>query len=130
MDAHHAGGRSGASLPSRGHGGVEYVEAGGAKENSGAPWPAAPGPAAAASNGDALFLDYCNSLSSLGEVQLALMNLGVHVPELIEFPKKMGHHFSKGQILATNAWQCVRTGHTSATGHFNILGGSRLLRLE
>ena len=59
VDAHHAGGRSGAS---RGHGGVEYVEAGGAKENSGAPWPAAPGPAAAATNGDALFLDYCNSL--------------------------------------------------------------------
>ena len=60
VDAHHAGGRSGTSLPSRGHGGVEYVEAGCAKENLGAQWPAAPGPATAATNGDALFLNYCN----------------------------------------------------------------------
>ena len=35
----------------------------------------------------------------------------------------MGHHFSNGQTLATNAWRCIRKGHTSATGHLHILGG-------
>ena len=102
VDAHHAGGQSGASLPSRGHGGVEYVEAGGAKENSGASWPAAPGSAAAATNEEALFLNYCSTLSTLGDVQLALKNRGVHCPELTEFPKQSGTIFRMGKALQRN----------------------------
>ena len=110
VDAHHAGGRSGASLPSRGHGGVEYVEAGGAKENSGASWPEAPGSAAAATNEDALFLNYCSTLSTLGDVQLALKNRGVHCPELTEFPKQWGTIFRMGKPLqrmrgVASAWE-------------------------
>ena len=66
---------------------------------SGAPWPAAPGPAAAATNGEALFLDYCNSLLSLGDVQRALKNHRVHGPELIEFPKRWGTFFRMGRSL-------------------------------
>ena len=107
VDAHHAGGRNGASLPSRGHGGVEYVEAGGAKENLGASWPASstaastavPGSAAAATAEEALFLNYCSTLPTVGDVQLALKNRGVHCPELTEFPSQWNSIFRGADCL-------------------------------